>query len=355
MKIVTVIGARPQFVKAATVSRVIAESDNVSEVIIHTGQHFDTNMSEVFFTEMKIPKPDYQFSINGLSHGAMTGQMIEEIEKVLFKEKPDWLLVYGDTNSTLAGALAAAKLNIKIAHIEAGLRSFNMKMPEEQNRILTDRISTVLFCPTEQAVKNLEDEGYNNIGIRRLNVGDVMFDAANFYSQYSHDKSSIKDIEPGFILVTCHRAENTDDFGKLKGIIDALNELSKNNKLVFPIHPRTKKILEQNSIKLDFETIEPVGYFDMIEFLKNCSLVLTDSGGLQKEAYFFDRLCVTMREETEWVELVNAGVNRLAGADQKQILEASYGFLGKEVEFPKNLYGDGRAAQKIVKHLIQNT
>tara|TARA_Y100000768_G_scaffold389018_1_gene390395 strand:+ start:10505 stop:11578 length:1074 start_codon:yes stop_codon:yes gene_type:complete len=352
MKILTVIGARPQFVKAATISRVIKNIEGITEVIVHTGQHFDANMSDIFFEEMEIPKPNYHFAINGLGHGAMTGQMLEKIEEVLLKEKPDWVLVYGDTNSTLAGALAASKLHINVAHVEAGLRSYNMRMPEEQNRILTDRISKVLFCPTEQAVKNLKNEGYENIDIQVLNVGDVMFDAATFYAKSSAKKSRLDKIQGEFALVTCHRAENTDDIDRLTSIVESLNEISKTVKIILPIHPRTKNIMKKNNLKFDFDTIEPVGYFDMVELLKNCRFVMTDSGGLQKEAYFFDKPCITMRDETEWVELVESRVNSLVGAKKEKILSNFKRIMREKIEFPKSLYGDAKSAEKIVHYLL---
>lgn len=354
MKILTVIGARPQFVKAATISRVITNTDGISEVIVHTGQHFDANMSDIFFEEMEIPKPNYHFAINGLGHGAMTGQMLEKIEGVLLEEKPDWVLVYGDTNSTIAGALAASKLHIKVAHVEAGLRSFNMRMPEEQNRILTDRISTVLFCPTEQAVENLHSEGYKNISIDIQNVGDVMYDAATFYAKTSEEKASLEKVEGDFVLVTCHRAENTDDPKRLKAIVESLNEISKSMKVVLPIHPRTKKVMEKEGLKFEFDTFAPVGYFDMVELLKNCKFVMSDSGGLQKEAYFFDKPCLTMRDETEWVELIKNGVNTLVGADKEKILSSAKNIMNSETTFPKGLYGDAKAAEKIVDYLLKN-
>lgn len=301
MKIATIIGARPQFVKAAAVSRVIKNTESVEEIIIHTGQHYDVNMSDVFFEEMDIPKPDYNLNINGMGHGAMTGQMLEKIEEVLLSEKPDWVLVYGDTNSTLAGALAAKKLHIKVAHVEAGLRSFNMNMPEEINRILTDRISDVLFCPTSTAVDNLKKEGYENIDTKIINVGDVMLDVALFYKERA---TKPKDSLPEqFVLCTVHRAENTDDVDRLKSIFESLEIISKTTPVVLPLHPRTKSKLI--SIDYDFDNskikfINPVGYFEMIWLLQNCSFVMTDSGGLQKEAFFFKKQCITLRDETEW-------------------------------------------------------
>ncbi len=351
-KIVTIIGARPQFIKAATISRRIRKDEHIHEVIIHTGQHFDSNMSSVFFSEMEIPKPDYNLEISGLSHGAMTGRMIEKIEDILIHESPDLVLVYGDTNSTLAGALAAAKLNIRIAHVEAGLRSFNMKMPEEINRILTDRISEVLFCPTQNAVQNLHNEGFDQFSSKVHLVGDVMYDAALFYGSMSSDRSDIMSrLSLGgrkFMLCTVHRQENTDDLARLRSIIEALNEIHRETPVVLPLHPRTRKILAQNSIHTGFEPIEPVGYFDIIELLKHCSLVITDSGGMQKEAYFFKKYCITLREETEWVELVENNFNVLAGCDPVLIKKAVSRFSGREITSSSGLYGNGDASQLIL-------
>lgn len=352
MKVLTVVGARPQFIKAATISRVISNLPSVEEVLVHTGQHFDSNMSDVFFEEMEIPKPDYHFSINGLGHGAMTGQMLEKIEKVILDEKPDWVLVYGDTNSTLAGALAASKIHVKVAHVEAGLRSFNMRMPEEQNRILTDRISSILFCPTQHAVSNLEKEGYGNIDTKVINVGDVMLDAAMFYSKKSEEMAKLDKITEDYVLVTCHRAENTDDPVRLKTIVETLNEISKKIKIVLPIHPRTKAVMEKSGLSFDFETLSPVGYFDMVELIKNCRFVMTDSGGLQKEAYFFKKPCLTMRDETEWLELVEVGANTLVGADKEKIMNAFKDCMGDRSHTWPELYGNGSAANKIVDLLL---
>lgn len=354
MKVLTIVGARPQFVKAATVSREFAKHTDVNEVIVHTGQHFDKNMSDVFFKEMKIPKPDYHFAINGLGHGAMTGQMLEKIEEVIIKEKPGWVLVYGDTNSTLAGALAASKLHIKVAHVEAGLRSYNMAMPEEQNRVLTDRISTCLFCPTKQAEDNLKREGFDALssGISIINCGDVMYDAAMFYSKLSSRKNQLKLPDKKYCLVTCHRAENTDDPDRMCSIVNSLNEISRKMHIVFPIHPRTRKIIQKYNLTLEFEAIEPVGYFSMIELIRGSQFVLTDSGGLQKEAYFFEKPCITMREETEWVELVENKVNLLVGADRIKTIEAFNFFNKNQVDFTKGLYGTGNASKMIVNHLL---
>ncbi len=349
MKIVTILGARPQFIKAGSVSREIAQHDNIKEIIVHTGQHFDKNMSDIFFDEMKIPKPDYSLNINGLSHGAMTGQMIEKIEEVLLKEKPDFTLVYGDTNSTLAGALAAIKLHIKIAHVEAGLRSFNMKMPEEINRILTDRVSTILFCPTDSAVKNLKNEGFDNFNSKIIKNGDVMQDGANFYSNFA--KKPNVTLSKEYILCTIHRAENTDNEQRLKNIFDALNEISKKIQIILPLHPRTKKILDTLNINTNKLTIiNPVGYLEMIYLLKNSYMIMSDSGGLQKEAFFFKKPCITLRDETEWVELVENRFNVLAGANKEKIVDCFQNFEFN-TNFDINLYGNGKASEVIVKTL----
>lgn len=356
MNILTIIGARPQFVKAAAVSRAIKDSD-VREIIVHTGQHFDKNMSEVFFTEMDIPKPHYNLKINSLSHGAMTGRMLEGIEDVIQNEKPDILLVYGDTNSTIAGALAAKKLHIKVAHVEAGLRSFNMAMPEEVNRILTDRISDYLFCPTKTAVKNLQKEGFDQFDCRIENVGDVMYDASLFYSQMADEKAtfaqSLELTPEEYVLCTVHRQENTDDPQRLKSVFNALAEINQTKKVVLPLHPRTRKILKQQGISPDFELIDPVGYFDIIYLMKNASLILTDSGGMQKEAYFFNKYCITLRDETEWTELIENEVNKLAGADKQRIIEIFSEFSEKKFSAVHSLYGAGDASEKIINHLTK--
>ena len=355
MKIITVIGARPQFIKAAALSREFAKHTDINEIIVHTGQHFDANMSEVFFEEMEIPKPTYNLEINSLSHGAMTGRMIEGIEEILLKEKPDLLLVYGDTNSTIAGALAAKKLHIKVAHVEAGLRSFNMEMPEEVNRILTDRISDYLCCPTDSAVNNLMKEGYDNIDTKVVRTGDVMQDAAIFYAKKSVEKSKVISqlrLEK-FALATLHRAENTDSKERLTQLVEGLNEIHTTIcPVVLPLHPRTKAKLKEHGLELKVKLIDPVGYFDMIELLKNCSLVMTDSGGLQKEAFFFGKNCVTMRDQTEWVELIEHKVNKLVGADKDLLLESVNEMLVKKSNFDIDLYGRGKACIQIVKALI---
>jgi len=350
VKILTILGARPQFIKAGSVSREIAKYDEIEEVIVHTGQHFDANMSDIFFNEMQIPKPDYNLNINGLSHGAMTGQMLEKIEEVLVKENPDFVMVYGDTNSTLAGALAASKLHIKVAHIEAGLRSFNMRMPEEVNRILTDRISNMLFCPTETAGQNLKNEGYDNFDCKIIKSGDVMQDGAMFYKDLA-SKPDL-DIEDNYILCTIHRAENTDDEKRLKDIFEALDEIAKEKQVILPLHPRTKKIIENLELNIENLTIiEPVGYLEMVWLIDNCDMVMTDSGGLQKEAFFFEKPCITLRDETEWVELVENRFNVLAGASEEKILDLYTNFEFNN-NFSIDLYGAGTASVKIIKELL---
>jgi len=352
MKILTILGARPQFIKAGSVSREIAKHKEIEEIIVHTGQHYDVNMSDIFFDEMQIPKPNYFLGIGGKSHGVMTGQMIEKIEEIALKEKPDWIIVYGDTNSTLAGAIVASKLHIKLAHIEAGLRSFNMKMPEEVNRILTDRVSNILFCPTDTAIQNLKKEGYENFDCKIVKSGDVMQDGAIFYKNLAV-KPSVE-IKNDFILCTIHRAENTDDETRLKSIFEALNEIAKEKQVILPLHPRTKKILE--NLKLDIQNltiIDPVGYLEMVWLINNCDFVMTDSGGLQKEAYFFEKQCITLRDETEWVELVECGVNQLVSSNKEKILNASRNnskFNKKNSKL--DLYGGGKASENIIKELI---
>lgn len=353
-KILTIVGARPQFIKAAVISRVLAQRSDVEEIIVHTGQHYDHNMSDVFFEEMEIPHPKYNLQINGMDHGAMTGQMLEKIEEVIKVENPDWVLVYGDTNSTLAGALAAKKQHIKVAHIEAGLRSFNMRMPEEVNRILTDRISDILFAPTQTAVDNLMNEGYAALDNRIEMSGDVMLDAGMYYAQKSEERSQLpKEKTTGdFILCTLHRAENTDDPERLRSIVAALNTLHKTTRIVLPLHPRTRALLDKSELSLSVDVIAPQGYFDMLELLKHCKLVMTDSGGLQKEAYFFEKNCVTLRDETEWVELVQNGFNILAGANEPYIVSCVEEMLVKTSDFKVRLYGDGNAGDKIVHALL---
>ena len=357
MKIITIVGARPQFVKAATVSRAILEHNQshperpITELIVHTGQHYDANMSDVFFSEMSIPKPTYSLGVGGGTHGAMTGRQLAKIEEVLLTEKPDCVLVYGDTNSTLAGALAAVKLHIPLVHVEAGLRSFNMQMPEEVNRILTDQISSILFCPTNTAMQNLDNEGFSTKPCKYLNVGDVMYDAALFYSEKCRQPLGLTATE-NFVLVTIHRADNTDSAERLIHIVSALNEINQTQPVVCPIHPRTKKLLAELPIQPEFTLLEPVSYFEMLWLLQHCGLVVTDSGGLQKEAYFFAKYCITMRDQTEWVELIEAGMNTLVGANKATILDTYAQVANKKIS-GGSLYGDGKSAQKIVHTLLE--
>lgn len=368
MKIVTIVGARPQFIKAAAISRAIAEHNSlltnhqsqITEVIVHTGQHFDDNMSRVFFEEMRIPEPAFNLNINSMSHGAMTGRMLEGIEEVLRAEKTDFVMVYGDTNSTLAGALAAKKLHIKVVHVEAGLRSFNMRMPEEINRIVADRLSDILCCPTDKAVENLEREGFRGFDCKVVKTGDVMCDAAMFYAEIAASKSGIMDrlnLEgKAFALCTIHRAENTDNIDRLTSIIDALNEIAGEMRVIVPLHPRTRQSIAKLNLQLrteSLELIDPVGYFDMLELLKHTRIVLTDSGGLQKEAFFFAKPCVTLRDETEWVELVEKGFNMLAGAGRDGITSRYNDMKNKRLHFDVDLYGSGLAGRNIIE-VIQN-
>ena len=355
MNLLTVIGARPQFIKAAVLSRYIRSnpSTGISEILLHTGQHYDQNMSNVFFDEMDIQEPDINLHVGSGNHGKATGLMIEKIEDVILDTKPDVLLVYGDTNSTLAGALAASKLHIPVAHVEAGLRSYMMAMPEEQNRRLTDHLSTWLFCPTQTAMNNLALEGIKNSNTlpspdsKSVSLtGDIMYDASMYYRQ----KNNITIYENNFILLTIHRAENTDDPARLSSIVNAINNLQ-DFSFIFPVHPRTRKILEQQNLVLapHVRMIEPVGYLEMIAYESACLAVLTDSGGVQKEAFFFKKPCITMRDSTEWVELVETGWNTLTGADTEKITKAVSN-LHIPDEYP-TLYGDGNCAQKICEIL----
>lgn len=345
MKIITVIGARPQFIKAAAVSNIIRKEHE--EILIHTGQHYDENMSKIFFEELGIPKPDYNLAVGSGGHGDQTGKMLIELEKIYLKEKPDLVLVYGDTNSTLAGALCASKLLIPVAHVEAGLRSFNMTMPEEQNRILTDHLSRLLFIPTETACKNLLKEGIEK-GV--YNVGDVMFDAVLHFKKMAEEKQSIIEnigVEHGkYILTTIHRAENTNDINRLRNIMEALNECGKN--VVLPLHPRTKKYMDSYGLKFNdnIKLIDPVGYLEMISLEMHAQKIVTDSGGVQKEAFFMKKPCITMRDETEWVETVENGWNVIVGTDKEKILDNIINFEPQKVQ--KEIFGDGKAAEKIL-------
>nr|AOR51119.1 UDP-N-acetylglucosamine 2-epimerase [uncultured bacterium pAW1] len=353
MKIVTVVGARPQFVKAAMVSRALQQFHDIHEVLVHTGQHFDRDMSDIFFHELDLPEPDHHLDVHSLSHAVMTAEMLTRLETVLHQEKPDVVLVYGDTNSTLAGALTAAKLWIPVAHVEAGLRSFNMAMPEEINRVVTDRLATHLFCPTATAVANLKREGMDHFGATVLNVGDVMFDAAMLYTPKARERSDILSrlsLEE-FALCTIHRAENTNDPARLRGIIAALETIHHDLPVLLPLHPRTRKIMLEAGIDTHIRLIDPVSYLDMLCLLQECTLVLTDSGGLQKEAFFYKKSCVTLRLETEWTELVDAGVNFLAGHDTAQIVATFHRAGESEPNFDIHPYGDGHAAEKIATAL----
>jgi UDP-GlcNAc3NAcA epimerase len=392
MKILTIVGARPQFIKAAAVSRAIEKWNSggpectIQEQIIHTGQHYDANMSDVFFKEMQIPKPFLNLQVGSGNHGRQTGLMLEKLEAVFLEEKPDVVLVYGDTNSTLAGALAAGKLHIPVAHVEAGLRSYNKQMPEEQNRVLTDHLSTFLFCPTQTALKNLEREGFSGQPVFQPSAdspavvvcGDVMYDCVLFYGELAEGKSDILErlqLQSGqntvtpFVLATIHRQENTDDPKRLAGIISALASINETLPVILPLHPRTLKLLnELSELKAKIQSIrviEPVSYLDMILLEKNCTVVCTDSGGVQKEAFFFDKPCITMRDQTEWVETVDAGWNVVTGADAALIERCartaqdwtkkrttSAPFEQKQAD-ETNLFGDGHSAELIVKEIVE--
>ncbi|GAB5534154.1 MAG: O-antigen biosynthesis protein WlbD [Rubricoccaceae bacterium] len=358
MTVLTVVGARPQFIKAAAVSRVIAAADTVDELLVHTGQHYDPSLSDVFFDELEIPAPSHHLGIGSGSHGAQTGQMLAGIEEVLLETQPDWVLVYGDTNSTLAGALAAAKLHIPIAHVEAGLRSFNRRMPEEINRVLTDHASTLLFTPTETADRHLAAEGIPSARIRR--VGDVMYDVARFFGAKAERESQILrqlDLEPeGYVLATVHRAENTDDPERLQVIFDALGELNADTPVILPLHPRTRAVLDRTD-QMDWAServrfVAPVGYLDMMQLEQHARLVATDSGGVQKEAYFAGTPCVTLRDETEWTELVDLGWNRIAPPTDVASVTAQFqAALQSGPGAEATPYGDGTSAERIVEAL----
>ncbi len=379
MKIISVVGARPQFIKAAVVSKALRSREGVKEIIVHTGQHYDENMSQMFFEEMEIPPPDYYLRVGSGPHGQQTGRMLERIEEVLLKEKPDWVLVYGDTNSTLAGALAAAKMHIPLAHVEAGLRSFNRRMPEEINRVLTDHMADILFAPTKTAVENLRREGIPQERVHL--VGDVMYDAALFYGEMAEKKSSILSklhLKPrGYILATVHRAENTDSAARLRAIFCGFQLAAAENGLVVvvPLHPRTRSALEREGLlrfhlekqelTLAFgcagvKLVGPVGYLDMLVLEKNARLIATDSGGIQKEAFFFRVPCITLRGETEWIELIESGWNRLVppvnaeavaeGIRKALIEEKDKGEFAGYTGFGENeLFGGGKAAARLSK------
>ena len=371
IKIVTIIGARPQIIKAAALSRAIRNkfSDKIKEVIVHTGQHYDENMSQVFFDELGIPTPDYNLGVGSGSHGTQTAKMIEGIESVLLKEKPDYLVVYGDTNSTLAGAIAASKIHIPIVHIEAGLRSFNKSMPEEINRICCDHCSTMLFSPTSTGYNNLIKEGFNpknkkpftadNPGI--YHCGDVMYDNSLYFGSTDNRQQTTGNRH--YILCTIHRNNNTDEPERLKSIVNALIKISEEKEIIIPLHPRTKKMLDVN---LDLDTYntlinndrihitEPASFLEMISLEKNADLVITDSGGVQKEAYFFKKPCIIIRSETEWKEIVEVGAAIIADADEDNIIEAYYHFKDNRIKVFPEIFGDGNAAEFICKELINN-
>lgn len=360
IRLVTIVGARPQFIKAATVSRVLRQPQyigKIEEVLVHTGQHYDENMSQVFFDELDIPSPRYNLDISGGRHGEMTGRMLAALEGVLLGEKPDWILIYGDTNSTLAGALAAAKLHIPVAHVEAGLRSFNMRMPEEINRIVADRLSSLLFCPTDTAVANLAHEGLT-AGLH--NVGDVMFDASLYYRDLAKTKSTALQrlkLEAGrFALATCHRAENTDDSQRLSGILAGLGKVAAEMPVVLALHPRTRQVVSEQGLDGYLEPLlvtEPLPFLEMVQLEQAARVIVTDSGGVQKEAFFYGVPCVTMRDETEWVETVEAEWNVLVGSDPDSIFS---GVLGAGPGRPGLApYGDGRAAHQTVRRLLEHS
>lgn len=363
MKVLSVVGARPQFIKAGAVSRLLRKRPEIREVLVHTGQHYDANMSSIFFQELAIPEPDYNLGVGSHSHGAQTGRMLAAVEDVLLQEQPDRVLVYGDTNSTLAGALAAAKLHISLAHVEAGLRSHDRRMPEEINRVLTDHISDLLFAPTEGAVANLRREGIQGDSVHL--VGDVMYDAALFHLEASSQRDSPVarfGLKQGdYILATLHRAENTDDEGRLRDIFNALAAVAAEIRVLVPLHPRTRAALERSDSLVDYPQglilVEPLGYLDMIQLEKNARLIVTDSGGVQKEAFFFRVPCLTLRDRTEWTELVDLGWNRLVSTESAaQIADELRAALLHEAtaeheDVAADPYGGGRAAERIVNIL----
>ncbi len=379
LKIVTIIGARPQIIKAAALSRAIQThfKDKIEEVIVHTGQHYDENMSQVFFDELGIPSPNYNLNVGSGSHGKQTAAMINGIEEILLKEKPNAIVLYGDTNSTLAGAIAASKIHVPVVHIEAGLRSFNKAMPEEVNRIMCDHVSTLLFSPTTTGYKNLVNEGFkekndapysaNNPKI--YHSGDVMYDNSMYFSSVAETKTNILSnyqlTKEQFILATIHRNNNTDDPQRLNALFKSLNDISLANNLdiVLPLHPRTAKLLETNlspqnlqSVKTNthFKIIPPASFLEMIALEKNCKLVMTDSGGVQKEAFYFEKPCIILRPETEWVELVECGTAMVTDADEERIKKAFKHFQSKtDLSFPK-LYGDGKASEFICTEMINH-
>lgn len=367
IKLLTVIGARPQIIKAAAISRAIKEhfSETIEERILHTGQHYDANMSQVFFGELGIPSPDYNLGVGSGSHGTQTARMIEGIETVLGSEHFDGIILYGDTNSTLAGAVAAAKLHIPVFHVEAGLRSFNMTMPEEQNRIVCDHLSSILFAPTQTAVDNLKAEGLESSkasfrnGKKRqiVNSGDVMYDNALYFSKLAEERSTILEscgVQPGdYILATVHRDFNTDSPDRISSIFKALSAIAEKNSIpvILPLHPRTRKYLPDN-LSERIIIIPPASFFDILTLEKNAKVVMTDSGGVQKEAFFFGKPCVILRPETEWVEIIEHHAGILADADYDRIIKAYDVLSGRKVDFPP-LFGDGNAAFSILSTICK--
>ena len=378
-KIITVIGARPQIIKAAAISRAIREvyADQLEEFIVHTGQHYDENMSDVFFKELGIPKPAYNLNVGSGAHGAMTAKMMEGLEALFQKEKPDAVLVYGDTNSTLAASLAAAKIHIPVIHVEAGLRSFNKSMPEELNRIACDHMSSLLFSPTKAGIENLKNEGFELIptkkaAINRPNIyhcGDIMYDNSLYFSKRSDEKSSVLKenglLENQFILCTIHRDSNTDDAQRLNSIFTALLQIHTETGLdvILPLHPRTKKKIDELldtelhakiNLAVGFKLIPPTGLLDIISLEKNAKLIITDSGGIQKEAYFFKKPCVILRDQTEWIEMVENGNARLAGSNETFIVQHTKEMLNKtNVNYPA-IFGDGQAASFICTKILED-
>ncbi len=356
MKVLTILGARPQFIKSAPLSLALA-NQGIDEVLLHTGQHYDPGMSDIFFEELKLKKPKYNLGVNGGGHGMQTGKMLLQIEEVFLNEKPDRVLVYGDTNSTLAGALAAAKLHIPVDHIEAGLRSFNKKMPEEINRIIADHVSSLLFTPTETATKNLLEEGFSKNVIKQ--VGDVMYDTVLHYKPGADKKfQDLQDLykinKGSYALCTIHRAENTDDLSRMKEIFSSLNKVGKALPILFPIHPRTRKYLNDINTEIkNIHFIEPVGYTEMLSLTANAKIILTDSGGLQKEAYFLETPCVVLRDQTEWVELLNHSNHALIEfGKENSLVEKIHEVLSRGFSYSSSLYGNGKASSKIVDVLI---
>ena len=373
IKIITIIGARPQIIKAAALSRAIKEkfSNEIEEVIVHTGQHYDENMSQVFFDELGIPAPNYNLGVGSGKHGAQTAKMIDGIEEILLKENPDYLVVYGDTNSTLAGAIAASKIHIPIVHIEAGLRSFNKAMPEEINRICCDHCSTMLFSPTATGYKNLINEGFNpenkkpftidNPGI--YHCGDVMYDNSMYFAKTTDNRQQTTDFSSNYILCTIHRNNNTDEPERLNSLVKALLRLSKEEEIIIPLHPRTKKLLDVN-LSSDIynelinneriHIIPPASFLEMIKLEKNASIIITDSGGVQKEAFFFKKPCIIMRSETEWKEIVEVEAAIIADANEDNIVNGYYHFKENKISEYPELFGDGKAAEFICNELISN-